>query len=101
MQLLADSFISLSREIENTVMPFLRLQKGFCDGVTTVAPERSTAIGETRWNTREDAEAYQRTGYLEVIKTLSGLVVENPVTSIFESPEVAPAKNAFRPNGEA
>jgi hypothetical protein len=87
MQLQADSFILLSRKIEDTVMPLLRAQKGFHDGVTTVAPERSTAIEETRWNTKEDAEAYQQTGYLKVMEILSGFVVSSPSTSIFESGE--------------
>jgi hypothetical protein len=84
MQLKADSFILLSRKIETTIMPLLRLQKGFNAGLTTIAPERSTAVEDTYWNTKEDAESYQLKGYLEVMKTLSEVVVTAPVTSIFE-----------------
>src|SRR6476620_10278937 len=86
MQLKADSFTLLSRKIENTIMPLLRLQKGFQDGVTSVAPERSTATEDTHWSTKEDADAYQLDGYLKVMKSLSEVVSAPPVISIFESP---------------
>jgi hypothetical protein len=93
MQLKADSFILLSRKIENTIMPFLRSQKGFRQGVTSIAPERSTATEDTYWNTKEEAETYHRTGYLEVMKTLSEVVIAEPVTSIFER-----ANSAYKEN---
>ena len=84
MQLKADSFNLLSRKIENTIMPFLLVQKGFCDGVTTIFPERSTATEDTHWKTKADAYAYDRTGYWEVMKTLTEVVNAPPITSIFE-----------------
>jgi hypothetical protein len=87
MQLKADSFILLSRKIENTIMPLLRLQKGFQSGTTSVAPERSIATEDTHWNTKEDAFAYDRTGYWEVMKSLTDVVSAPPVTSIFEVAE--------------
>lgn len=70
-------------------MPLLRLQKGFRDGVTSVAPERSTATGDTHWNTKEDAEAYHLAGYLEVMKILSEVVITAPSASIFEDRDFA------------
>jgi len=89
MQLKNDSFILLSRKIEETIMPFLHNQKGFRSGVTSVAPERGTATEDTHWNTKEDADAYERTGYLEVMKSLLEVVIAPPVTSIFEAAEPA------------
>jgi hypothetical protein len=79
-----DSFTELSRKIQSEIMPALRLQQGFCDGVTVIAPERSTATEDTRWKTKADAEAYQQTGYLEVFKVLSSVAKTAPTTSIFE-----------------
>lgn len=79
-----DSFIELSRKIETEIMPALRLQKGFCGGTTVVMPERSSATGETRWETREDAEAYQRNGFADVLKMLSSVAETTPTASIFE-----------------
>ena len=84
MQLKAGSSNLLSRKIENTIMPFLRVQKGFRDGVTSIFPERSEATEDTHWNTKADAYAYDRTGYWEVMKTLSDVIDAPPITSIFE-----------------
>jgi hypothetical protein len=84
MQLKADSFSLLSRKIENSIMPLLRLQKGFRYGLTSVAPERSAATEDTHWDTKEDAETYHRTAYLDVMETLSEVVCAPPITSIFE-----------------
>jgi hypothetical protein len=96
MQLKADSFILLSGKIENTIMPLLRLQKGFHDEITLVTPEDSSATEDTHWNTKEDAFAYDRTGYWEVMKTLSDVITEAPITSIFEVPESAFDQKADR-----
>ena len=98
MRLKADSYILLSRKIENTIMPLLRLQKGFHHGITSVAPERSTATGDTHWDTKEDAEAYHLTGYLEVVKTLSEVVSAAPTTSIFEVSAAAAADSNLTTN---
>lgn len=65
-------------------MPLLRLQKGFCDGLTIIAPERATATEDTRWKTKEDAEEYQRTGYQEILKILSSVSKTQPTTTIFQ-----------------
>ena len=89
MQLKDNTFILLSRKIEDTIMPFLRSQKGFRNGVTSVSPERSSATEDTHWNTKEDADAYDRTGYLEVMKSLLDVVSAPPVTSIFEGADPA------------
>ncbi len=89
MQLKKDSFTLLSRRIEDTIMPFLRDQKGFRHGVTSVIPERSLATEDTHWNTKEDADAYDRTGYREVMKSLLDVVSAPPVTSIFEGADPA------------
>jgi hypothetical protein len=89
MQLKADSFILLSHKIENTIMPMLRLQKGFKHGITTVVSERSTATEDTFWNTKEAAEEYESSAYLEVKEILSNVISDKPITSIFESSDSA------------
>ena len=84
IQLKPNSFIELSQKIHNQIMSALRLQKGFCSGVTSIDTIWLTAIEETSWETKEDAEIYQRDGYPETLKTLYGLTDSEPVTSIFE-----------------
>jgi hypothetical protein len=84
IRLKLNSFVELSQKIQNKIMPALRLQKGFCNGVTSIDTIGLTAIEETHWETKEDAEIYQRTGYPETLKMLYGLIDSEPVTSIFE-----------------
>ena len=84
IQLKPNSFIELSQKITDRIMPALRLQKGFCYGVTAIDTIWLTATEDTRWETREDAETYQQTGYPETLKTLTGVIDAEPVTSIFE-----------------
>jgi heme-degrading monooxygenase HmoA len=85
--------------IEGKVLPLLRNQKGFRDLITFLAPDRSEAIAISFWDTKEAAEAYNASGYSEVLKTLSNLVEGTPsvgaaevVTSTFQ--KLAAAKTA-------
>jgi heme-degrading monooxygenase HmoA len=84
MKLKANSASEFTRAIENEILPLLSKQKGFRDEITFVAPERSEAIGNSLWDTKEDAEAYSRTGYPEVLKALSKVVEGTPKVETFE-----------------
>jgi heme-degrading monooxygenase HmoA len=84
MKLKTNSAPEFTRIIENEIIPLLRKQKGFRDEITFVAPERSEAVANSFWDTKEDAEAYNRTGYQEVLKTLSKAVNGTPTVEIFE-----------------
>ena len=84
MKIKANSAAELARIIENQIIPLLRKQKGFRDEVTFIAPERSEAVGNSFWDTKEDAEAYNRAGYPDVLKALSQLVVGTPIVETFE-----------------
>jgi heme-degrading monooxygenase HmoA len=63
---------------ESKIIPLLRKQKGFRDEITFVAPDRSEAIAISFWDTKEAAEAYDVSGYPEVLKTLTNLVQGTP-----------------------
>lgn len=84
MKLKPNSAPELTRIADNEIIPILRKQKGFRDETTFIAPERSEAIANSFWNTREDAEAYNRTGYPEVLKTLSNVIDGTPTVKTFE-----------------
>jgi heme-degrading monooxygenase HmoA len=84
IKLKANSAAEFTRVIENEIIPLLRKQKGFRDEVTFVVPERSEAIALSFWDTKEDAEAYNSTGYQEVLKTLSKVVEGNPKIETYE-----------------
>ena len=74
----------LNRIAETEILPILRKQKGFRDETTFIAPERSEAIASSFWETKEDAEAYNLTGYPEVLKTLSNVIDGAPTVKTFE-----------------
>jgi len=60
MKLKVNSAVELTRISNNEIMPLLRKQKGFRDETTFIAPERLEAITNSLWDTRADAEAYDR-----------------------------------------
>ncbi len=84
LKLKANSASELTRIADNEIIPILRKQKGFRDETTFIAPERSEAIANSFWDTKEDAEAYNRTGYPEVLKTLSTVIEGTPTVKTFE-----------------
>ena len=84
LKLKADSATELTRIINDEIIPILRKQKGFRDETTMVAPERSEAIANSFWDTKEDAEAYNETAYPQVLKSLSNVIEGTPVIKSFE-----------------
>lgn len=67
-----------TRLIEKEVIPMLRKQKGFLDEITFISPDLTEAVGNSFWETKADAEAYSRTGYAEVMKSLETVVNGTP-----------------------
>ena len=84
MKLKPNSGLELSRIADNEIIPILRKQKGFREETTLIAPERSEAIANSFWETKEDAEAYNLTGYPEVLKTLAKVIDGAPTVKTFE-----------------
>jgi len=84
MKLKANSAVELTRINESEIIPLLLKQKGFRDETTFIAPERSKAISNSFWDTKEDEEAFDRTGYLQVLKALTNVLAETPTVERFE-----------------
>lgn len=99
IELKPNAIKDFANTVDSKILPLLRKQKGFRDEITFVAPDRSEAIAISFWDTKEEAEAYNVTGYPEVLKTLTGMVEGTPrvgiaevVTSTFQ--KLAAAKTA-------
>ena len=84
MKLKANCAQEFTRTLENEVIPMLRKQKGFKDEITLVAPERNDAVAISFWDKKEDAEAYNREKYPEVLRTLSRVVDGTPRVESFD-----------------
>ena len=84
MKLKANVAPEFNRVIENEILPLLRKQTGFRDEITFVAPERSEAVAISIWETKENCENYNRTGYPEVLKIVSKFVEGTSKVDTFE-----------------
>ena len=84
MKLKANSAPGFKSLIENEILPLLRKQPGFRDEITFVAPERSEAVAISFWETKENCENYNRTGYPELLKIVEKVVDGTPKVETFE-----------------
>jgi len=75
-----------TRIVGNDVIPMMRGLKGFQDKIVLVASGGLEAIGLSFWDEKEDAEAYGRGVFREVLKALAK-VIEG--TSRVETREVS------------
>ena len=84
MQLKPNSTAQFTQTLEKEVLPMLRKQEGFQDEVTFVVPGGTEAYAISFWQTKENAEAYSRTGYPEVLKALGKVVEGTPQLQVYE-----------------
>ena len=73
-----------TRILEREIIPLLRRQRGFEDEISFIAPERDEAVDISLWDKKEDAEAYHRGKYPEVLKALARVVEGTPTVEAFE-----------------
>ena len=96
LRLKPNSVAEFTRTLENEIIPLLRKQKGFQDEITLVAPGGLEAIGISFWDQKENAEAYSRTTYPEVLKALANVVDGTPHVQTYEVSNSTLNKSAAR-----
>jgi hypothetical protein len=84
LQLKPNSVAEFAQTIEKEIIPLLRKQKGFQDEITFVAASGVEAVGISLWDGYENAEAYSRKTYPEVLKALTNVVEGEPKIQTFE-----------------
>jgi len=84
MELRPNSQADFTRRIESEVLPLLRKQKGFQDEISFVSPAGKDAFAVSLWDSKENAEAYNRTAFAEVSKLLSKVVEGTPRVKSYE-----------------
>jgi heme-degrading monooxygenase HmoA len=84
MQLKPNSTAQFTQTLEKEVLPLLRKQEGFQDEVTFLGPNGNEAIAISFWQSKENAEAYSRSAYPEVLKTLGKIVEGTPQLQTYE-----------------
>jgi len=84
LKLKTNSAPEFARVMESEIIPLLRKQNGFRDEIILVAGDRREAVAISFWETKENAEAYSRTAYPEILKTLAKVVDGAPKVETFE-----------------
>ena len=85
MHLKPNARAEFTQTLEKEIIPLLRKQKGFQDEIAFVAAGNGTeVVAISLWDKKEDAEAYQRGSYPEVLKTLAKVVDGTPEVRNFE-----------------
>ena len=84
LQLKPNSTAQFTQTLEKEVLPMLRKQEGFQDEVDFVVPNGTEAISISFWQSKENAEAYNRSTYPEVLKALNKVVEGSPQLQTYE-----------------
>jgi hypothetical protein len=84
IRLKPNSIAEFTRLMENETLPLLRKQKGFKDEITLVAPNGTEAVGISLWDEKQNADAYSRDAYPELLKTLGRVVEGTPQVHTYE-----------------
>jgi hypothetical protein len=84
LHLKANAAPEFARTLETDVLPVLRKQIGFRDELTFVAPDGAEAVAISLWDQKENAEAYSRDTYPQVLKSLAKVVDGTPQVANFE-----------------
>lgn len=78
LRLKPNMLAEFTRTLENEVIPMLRKQKGFQDEITFCNLGGMDVIAISLWDTQENAEVYNATGYPEVLKCLNKVLDGSP-----------------------
>ena len=70
--------------IEKEALPLLQKQKGFQDEITFVNADARTAVGISLWDEKENADAYSRAAYPELLKALGKVVEGTPEVHAYQ-----------------
>ena len=73
-----------TNKLQAEIIPLLRKQKGFLDEITFVNPAGKEAFAVSLWDSKDNAEAYNRGSYVEVTKILATLVDGTPQVQTYE-----------------
>ena len=84
MHLKPNSVAEFTLRLEKEIIPLLRKQNGFQDEITFVGPGNTEAFGISLWDKAENAEAYNRGTYPEVVKLLARVVEGTPQVATYE-----------------
>jgi heme-degrading monooxygenase HmoA len=91
-----DKFTNL---MEHEILPWLRRQKGFLDLITLALPDGSEVATISFWDQEDHAQAYNASGYPQVLEVLEEILDAIPYVKTFEVVgSTIPTLNPARPH---
>ena len=69
---------------EKDILPLMRKQKGFKDGITFLGADGKDAVAISFWDRKESADAYSQDGYPQVLKGLAKVIDGTPEVHVYE-----------------
>src|SRR5512141_2302785 len=78
MQVKPNAYSQFIEVFESQVIPTLRKQQGFKDELLFASPGGPEVVAISLWESKENAETYNRATYPEVLKTLAKFVDPTP-----------------------
>jgi len=84
MQLRPNTAREFSELFGKEILPALRRQPGFRDELLFVDPGGPEVVAISLWDSKENAETYNRATYPEVLKTLAKVIESPPEVRTFQ-----------------
>ena len=84
LHLKPNTAVEFTATLEKDILPMLRKRTGFADEITFVAQDGSEALAISLWDRKENADAYGRETYPEVLKGLAKVVEGTPEVDAYE-----------------
>jgi hypothetical protein len=84
MYLKNDGVLAFKLKVEGEIIPLLRKQRGFLEQITFLCLNGRELQSFDLWETAEDAEAYNRETYPQVIRRLASVIEGSPRIETFE-----------------
>jgi heme-degrading monooxygenase HmoA len=79
-----DTLSEFVKTMDSEIVPLLRKQKGFQDAITLAVAGGREVVAISFWEQKENAQAYNSTGYLEVLKILERFLDGTPHVRTFD-----------------
>jgi heme-degrading monooxygenase HmoA len=84
MQLKPNTHREFTQKFENEVIPTLKKQQGFQDEILFVVPGGPEVVAISLWDSKQNAETYNRATFPEVLKILASLVELTPKVQTYD-----------------
>jgi heme-degrading monooxygenase HmoA len=84
MQVKPNSNREFTELFQEKLIPILRQQQGFKDEMLFQDPGGPEVVAISLWESRENAEAYARAAYPELLKILAKVIESNPKVKTYQ-----------------